>query len=131
MVAAHSKMGAVLYARDLGRVARFYASVLGLQPGETDEEYVILEAPGFQLVVLRIPERIAASIVIATPPRRRDNVAIKPVFFVSSIAATRGAVEAGGGVMNPPTKEWSFQGVTVCDALDPEGNVFQVEASRG
>jgi hypothetical protein len=27
--------------------------------------------------------------------------------------------------MEPVEKEWSFNGVLVCDALDPEGNVIQ------
>ena len=27
--------------------------------------------------------------------------------------------------MEPPEKEWTFNGVLVCDALDPEGNVIQ------
>jgi hypothetical protein len=37
----------------------------------------------------------------------------------------RVVVEAHGGVMEPVDKEWSFNGVTVCDGLDPEGNVIQ------
>ena len=37
--------------------------------------------------------------------------------------------EANGGVMEPVDKEWSFNGVTVCDALDPEGNVIQFRES--
>jgi hypothetical protein len=33
--------------------------------------------------------------------------------------------------MEPPEKEWSFNGILVCDALDPEGHVIQFrEAGR-
>jgi hypothetical protein len=27
--------------------------------------------------------------------------------------------------MEPADREWSFNGVTVCDGFDPEGNVIQ------
>jgi len=27
--------------------------------------------------------------------------------------------------MEPAEQEWSFNGITVCDGLDPEGNVIQ------
>ena len=27
--------------------------------------------------------------------------------------------------MEPAEKEWSYNGVLICDALDPEGNVIQ------
>jgi hypothetical protein len=33
--------------------------------------------------------------------------------------------------MEPAAKEWSFNGVTVCDLLDPEGNVVQFRESAG
>ena len=51
--------------------------------------------------------------------------AFKPVFFVPSITRLRGLAESHGGVIEPVASEWSFNGVTVCDALDPEGNVIQ------
>jgi len=34
-----------------------------------------------------------------------------------------------GGTMEPRDKEWSFNGVSVCDAVDPEGNVIQFRES--
>ncbi len=117
--------GAVFYVKDVERVAAFYASVLGLHIAGRDESHVLLESPRVQLVILSVPPDIAATITIATPPVRRAMAAIKPVFFVPSLARVRAAVEAGGGVMNPVSQEWSFHGCTVCDGLDPEGNVIQ------
>jgi len=66
-VSVESIAGAVLYAKDMHRVAAFYAEVLGLHPVNRDEEHVVLESRGFQLVVLRIPSRIASTIEIAVP----------------------------------------------------------------
>ena len=91
----------------------------------------MLETPGFQLVVVRIPAEIAASMTITAPPTRRANAAIKPVFFVPSIAAVRAAVDGLGGILNSSDQEWSFQGFKVCDGLDPEGNVIQFRERTG
>jgi hypothetical protein len=35
------------------------------------------------------------------------------------------------GSMEPRDKEWSFNGVAVCDAIDPEGNVIQFREMSG
>jgi hypothetical protein len=32
--------------------------------------------------------------------------------------------------MEPSDQEWTFNGVVVCDALDPEGNVVQFRENR-
>jgi len=32
--------------------------------------------------------------------------------------------------MEPRNQEWTFDGVVVCDALDPEGNVIQFRETR-
>jgi catechol 2,3-dioxygenase-like lactoylglutathione lyase family enzyme len=121
-----SRTGAVLFAKSLDRVANFYSAVLGLVEANRDAEHIVLESPGFQLVVHRIPgERVE----IAVPPVRRATAPFKPVFFVPSIANVRVVAETHGGVMEPIDKEWSFNGVTVCDGLDPEGNVIQFRES--
>ena len=120
-----TRSGAVLYVKDIRRMVAFYAAVLGLEETESDPNHVVLDSPGYQLVILGIPAEIAASIEITTPPARRANAAIKPVFFVESLAVVRQAADMHGGVMNPVEKQWSFQGFTVCDGLDPEGNVLQ------
>ena len=120
-----SRAGAVLYAKDMDRVAGFYAAVVGLETAGRDEEHVLLESRGFQLVVLRMPSHIASTIQIAVPPVRRANSTLKLVFFVPSIAQMRASAEAQGGVLNGTDKEWLFNGWKVCDGLDPEGNVIQ------
>jgi catechol 2,3-dioxygenase-like lactoylglutathione lyase family enzyme len=125
-----SRSGAVLYAKDIDRVAAFYSGVLGLKEEARDEDHVVLESPRFQLVVLKIPSDVSATIEIAVPPKRRAMGAVKLVFFISSMAGVRASVEAFGGVMNSSGEEWSFQGFRVCDGLDPEGNVIQFRQFR-
>jgi predicted enzyme related to lactoylglutathione lyase len=46
---------------------------------------------------------------------------------VASIAQARERAKALGGDMNDADTEWSFHGLTRCDGVDPEGNVFQVQ----
>ena len=118
--------GAVIYAKELKRVATFYEHVAGMRVCRDTIDHVMLESGAFQLVVLRIPPRIAKKISITTPPARRENTPIKPVFFVESIAQARRVAAQCGGILNDARREWDFDGVTVCDGCDPEGNVFQV-----
>ena len=126
-----SRAGAVLFARGLDQVATFYSKVLGLGEAHRDDDHILLESPGFQLVVHRLPDRSATAIPPAEPPTRRATAAFKPVFFVPSLESVRAIVSAHGGTMEPRDTEWSFNGVAVCDAVDPEGNVIQFRAMYG
>jgi predicted enzyme related to lactoylglutathione lyase len=119
--------GAVIYAKDYRALAGFYEHVGGLTQREADDEYVLLEAPSFQLVILQIPERIAANITIEKPPRKRENTPIKLFLNVSSIQNARQTAKELGGDLNGAEKEWKFHGVKRCDGIDPEGNVFQLQ----
>jgi hypothetical protein len=125
-VSYESRTGAVLFANGLARVASFYAHVLGLDERHRDDDHILLESPGFQLVVHRIPgsRRAAAPAPVESPVRRAD-AAFKPVFFVQSLAGARTLATAHGGGMEPPDREWAYNGAVVCDAVDPEGNVIQ------
>jgi hypothetical protein len=100
-------------------------------PAERGDKHVVFEARGFQLVVLRIPREIASTIEITVPPVRRSEAAVKLVFFVPSIASVREAAASCGGVLNVTDEEWTFNGFTVCDGLDPEGNVIQFRQRAG
>ena len=120
-----SRTAAVLFATRLDLVATFYSHVLGLSEVNRDDDHIVLESPGFQLVVHRIPGRPSLTSDEVEPPQRRASAAFKPVFFVNSVARIRPIVNAHGGAMEPSEKEWRFAGVVVCDAMDPEGNVIQ------
>jgi len=120
--------GAVVYAKDLARVSAFYAGVLGCRVAHSEVDHVVLESPAFQLVIVAIPAHIAGSIDVAEPPIRRSDTPIKLVFPVASIDTARLAAASRGGELDPPEREWRFQGFRVCDGHDPEGNVVQFRA---
>lgn len=119
-----SRTGAVLFASDMDRVAAFYVAVLGLDEAVRADDHFVLESPGFQLVVHRaVGNGVAPA---QGGPVRRASAAFKPVYFVPTLAGLREVIARHGGLMEPPEREWSFNGVAVCDALDPEGNVIQL-----
>ena len=93
--------GLVIYAKDMDRVARFYAAVLDLESVADDSGFIVLAKPSFELSVVRIPERIAAGIDIASPPELREDTALKPSFLVPSLQAVRAAACAAGGQLEP------------------------------
>ncbi|MEA9913325.1 hypothetical protein VDG39_11460 [Xanthomonas campestris pv. raphani] len=73
-----------------------------------------------------MPEAIAASIAIAIadPPNRRENTALKFFFTVPSIAQLVELAAALGGEILPA--QWRGPGFVACNAVDPEGNIFQL-----
>jgi len=117
--------GAVLYAKNLALVKAFYEAVLSLNVEHAEKDHVVLASPAFQLVILKVPEHIASSIEIESPPRRRTETPIKLVFEIPSISAARAIAHLHGGELLPPEREWNFQGYRVCDGQDPEDNVVQ------
>jgi catechol 2,3-dioxygenase-like lactoylglutathione lyase family enzyme len=118
--------GAIVYAKDIQRLARFYAAVADLEIVHEVADHVVLESETYELVIVAIPAATAARIAIATPPVRRTNTAFKPSFRVDSLAAVRAAAREADGELDPPEKEWDFQGMRVCDGCDPEGNMIQL-----
>ena len=120
------KPGAVLFAKDMHRIARFYEKVLGLAVAHVGSDIVVLESAQSQLIVHAIPERIAASITISEPPRIREASSLKLVFPVASIDHARDEASAAGGGLKPKSREFEARGFRACDGHDPEGNVFQV-----
>jgi predicted enzyme related to lactoylglutathione lyase len=118
--------GAVVYAKDLGGVARFYEAVCGLPVTSESDEVVTLGSDTFEVAVVKIPEAIAVRIEITSPPVRREDTPVKVVFPVADLDAARIAAARFGGVVDPADHECSRGGWTRCDGHDPEGNVLQV-----
>ena len=117
--------GAVLYAKLLAPMVDFYVNAIGFSMIKEDVDFAVLEANGFQLVILQAPQHIAEAITITSPPEPREETPVKLVFF-AGINTVRSRAEQYGGTMKLPAQEWKFQKMTVCDGIDPEGNIFQI-----
>lgn len=119
------KPGAVVFAKDVQRMARFYERVLSLAVVHADADHVVLESALQQIVIHSIPKRIAAGIHITIPPERREDTALKLFFAVDNIDAVRASAAALGGQVDPPARAWEARGFRAVDGHDPEGNVLQ------
>lgn len=123
-MAGPARAGLFIYAVDAPRVAAFYAAVAGMQQLHARDELIVLESPDIQLLIHAIPPHIAAGIEISSPPRKREDTALKFFFTVPSLAEARAqAARLGGEVFD---ENWQGPGFVICNAMDPEGNVFQL-----
>ncbi len=120
------RAAAVVYAKNLKRIAEFYQRVASLSLKRAAEDHVVLVSESFELVVVQIPRHLAESIEIEEPAVRRTQNPIKLVFFVENIAVARKVANTRSVALNAPDDEWVFEGNRVCDGHDPEGNVFQL-----
>jgi catechol 2,3-dioxygenase-like lactoylglutathione lyase family enzyme len=112
---------AMLFVKDLPTMADFYEHTLGLKPNAAtrDDKWVEFDAEGTILALHAIPQEIAQDIVLSTPPKAREQAAAKLCFFVRDLPAERARLEAAGVTFID--RPWGS-----VDALDPEGNVFQL-----
>ncbi len=123
-----ARAGAVVYAKDLHAVARFYRELLRARTLHEDSDHVVLQSPDIQLVVHAIPAPIAQSIIIKSPPEPREEQAVKLFFTVPSLAWARSTARAAGGEVDG--RVWEGPGFLACNGTDPEGNVVQVREAR-
>jgi predicted enzyme related to lactoylglutathione lyase len=116
---------AILYVKDLERMKRFYSEMLGTDPtnrGWTDT-WATFETGGAGFCLHAIPAEIANSIVIESPPVPREVHPVKLSFDVKDVEAERSRLESLGVQML--RRPWQKPG-GACDAVDPEGNIFQI-----
>lgn len=122
-----ARAGVFIYAKHPEALAAFYREVLGMEALHGNGELTVLASRDLQLVIHALPDAVAASIRLSEPPARRENAAIKFFHTVPSIDRARArAASLGGAVF---AEQYAGPGFFVCNAMDPEGNVFQVRES--
>jgi predicted enzyme related to lactoylglutathione lyase len=117
---------AVLFVKDLRKVAPFYIGALGMTSAAGDESHAILECDGFALIVHQIPQAIADTIVVTQPPVRRVWGAIRLDFPVSSVGDSRRLARSLGGDIDEAPPAWAEPDAGLFFGYDPEGNQFGV-----
>lgn len=117
----NARPGAVIFAADHQRLAKFYAAVTGLPVRVADDEVVVLGSDAFELVI----HRLAGEPPVSDPPVARLDGYIKPFFPVADLGVAREKAAAFGGRLQPAAEEWSARGFRACEGVDPEGNVIQ------
>jgi predicted enzyme related to lactoylglutathione lyase len=120
---------AILYVKDLEGMKRFYGEMLGAIPGDEicTDAWVSFETGGACFSLHAIPAEIASSIEIKFPPMPREESPVKLIFEVKDVELERARLESLGiQILRRP---WQTTAET-CDAVDPEGNVFQICSPR-
>lgn len=113
----------ILYVDDMASQVRFYRDVVGIAvDGPTDADYSTEHWVTFKTGPCKLALHAGGR------PEPRNCHPIKFVFMVEDLEGTRQRLARQGvtfsEVRNPAP------GVLVCDTMDPEGNVFSLEASR-
>ena len=119
-----ARQGAFVYAKDVARLAAFYQTVLDLPRVRDTGELAVLGTDPWQLVIHAMPDAIAAGVTVATPPEPRAGTALKFFFSVDSLARAGEHIATHGGHLLP--ERYSGPAFVVANALDPEGNIFQL-----
>jgi predicted enzyme related to lactoylglutathione lyase len=119
-----ARTGVLFYAKDPARLSAFYERILGAVVVHADAEHRVLRSADAQLLIHAIPEQYSADIIIASPPKAREEQAIKPFFTVQSLdSAERAADQCGGRAVGPV---WPGPGMRVRNFCDPEGNIIHL-----
>jgi len=111
----------VLFVGDLPRMRRFYVELLGLTVEEESEGWVGLDAGGCRLGLHEAPP---AKPDVEPAPAREDTP-LKVAFHTADVEVERARL-AEAGVRMGPVHAWA--GLSLCDGIDPEGNVFQLSS---
>jgi predicted enzyme related to lactoylglutathione lyase len=125
MIADMRLRSAMLYVRDLERMKQFYGDMLGVKPTNQDwtDVWASFDTGGARFALHAIPAEIAKHIEIASPPTPREKDPLKLIFEVKDVELERARLESLGIKML--RRPWQQPG-EACDAVDPEGNVFQI-----
>jgi predicted enzyme related to lactoylglutathione lyase len=125
-----SSVRAVLFVKDLQKVAAFYIGALALTRVSGDLDHAVLECDGFELIVHQIPKPIAETIVVTQPPMRRVWGAIRLDFPVANIGDSRKLARSLGGEIDDAPPAWADRSANLFFGHDPEGNQFGVSQRK-
>jgi predicted enzyme related to lactoylglutathione lyase len=116
---------AILYVKDLERMQRFYCELLGVDPANHNwtDVWAAFDTGGSVRFALHAIPDIAKNIEIACPPLPRENQPMKLIFEVKDVERERERLESLG--IQTLRRAWQKPG-EACDAVDPEGNIFQL-----
>ena len=114
----------IVFTEDVRRLRAFYVEVLGLGVLEDSDGWVRLDAGGCALALHAIRGPRAGG--EGSGPRREEGC-LKVAFHAADVAAERARLLAAGARMDEVK---TFGEISLCDGLDPDGNVFQISSRR-
>ncbi len=125
MLACMRLRSAMLYVKDLERMKQFYGDMLGVRATNQDwtDVWATFDTGGARLALHAIPAELAMHIETTSPPSPREMEPVKLIFEVKDVESERVRLESLGIKML--RRDWQQPG-EACDAIDPEGNIFQI-----
>ncbi len=117
--------GAMIYVKDLPRMAAFYETSLGLKPIQETrmDTWVEFDTGGSCFSFHAIPATIASQIEVSSPPQPRESNPVKLIFEVEDLEMEVNRLTALGlSILQRP---WG-----AFDGIDPKGNIFQIASSN-
>lgn len=121
------RVSAVLFARDQGALAAFYAALLGAHVVTRDARHTALACADFTLVVHQIPSHLIPPTTPGEPVLRREASAIRLDFPVADLDRARREASLLGGAIDAQPPPWADGSHHFFLGQDPEGNVFGVK----
>ena len=117
----------MLYVKDLERMKRFYSEMLGVEPkANWTNAWAAFDTGGVRFTLHAIPADIAEKIEIECPPVPRESEPVKLIFEVRDVEGERERLQSLG--IRTLRRPWQQHG-EACDAINPEGNIFQLGSS--
>lgn len=115
----------VLWVSDLDAQVDFYSNLFGVNGAYRDGGFAEV-TDGLNSVLLhKLPDEYSVATPLTKQLPTQDEVAIKPVFTVGDIAEARGRVAHTFATFSEASN--THGEFTYRDAVDPEGNVIQLQ----
>lgn len=115
----------VLWVSDMDAQVNFYSSLLDVKQAIREPGFAELSSETNTVLMHELPQEYRASVPLTAQLKAQQEVAIKPVFVVTDIAAVRENVSSTLGTIQGSEKTYGAS--TYLDVVDPEGNIIQLE----
>jgi catechol 2,3-dioxygenase-like lactoylglutathione lyase family enzyme len=119
----------VLWVSDLKAQIDFYSKLFDVKRGFIGDDFAEVSCESNSVLLHTLPEEYRAETPLAAQLRHQTEVAIKPVFTVSNLAAAQNRVADTFATFSPGTID--FGPFVYQDVVDPEGNVIQLQQRIG
>lgn len=118
---------ALLFVRDFTAMREFYRQLLQTAPvnSEWTDSWALFDLGGAQFALHAIPDKSRQGVQLPEPFKPREQSPVKLIFRVRDVAIERTRLASIGVPLLQ--REWQNP-EECCDAVDPEGNVFQITA---
>jgi catechol 2,3-dioxygenase-like lactoylglutathione lyase family enzyme len=118
----------VLWVSDLDAQIDFYSRLFNVTDVYRDGGFADVTDGTNSVLLHKLPDEYSAATPLTAQLKTQDEVAIKPVFTVVSIADAKERVAHTFGSFSEQSN--SYGAFTYQDAIDPEGNVIQLQQAN-